>query len=73
VLGERSAKAIEGSNAVELRDGLGVASLVLDRLAVDQRGASVTRVKEVIAVSPAWRVSGADAMRPIRTTRLFMG
>jgi hypothetical protein len=29
-------------------------------------------VKEVIAVSPAWRVSGADAMRPIRMTRFFM-
>jgi hypothetical protein len=39
VLGDRSAEAVEGGDAVELGDRLGVAGLVLDRLAVDQLGA----------------------------------
>jgi hypothetical protein len=39
VLGDRSAEAVEGGDAVELGEGLGVAGLVLDRLAIDQLGA----------------------------------
>jgi hypothetical protein len=39
VLGDRSAEAVECGDAVEFSEGLGVAGLVLDRLAIDQLGA----------------------------------
>ena len=39
VLGDRGAEAVEGGDAVEFGEGLSVAGLVLDCLAVDQLGA----------------------------------